>query len=264
MSPATAPMRTPARISNRNAGARFWYTAMANTAPPTTHKQQPQDNTEIALKRPAGTATKSAARIASRQEIPCARASVAGDRPPAYPLSDSSCWANFSCGEPQFGQNSSDAISVAPQRWQSRFIPFEAISRASVAQSASVSAVLLAAGHVGQIHRDQAEVSGCGVTAAVQRHNVLMAGRAGLQLQVIRTEIAVWNGVGAVGVVAAKALPGCGRSAHRLIPHTFDHAPIFAQSLAIKSQHLIPAVGSGVVSRLYPQLPGAEPHVDFG
>ena len=66
-----------------------------------------------------------------------------------------------------------------------------------------------------------------------------------------------------IGVVAAEAFHGCGRSANRLIPRTFDHAAIFAQSLAIKSQHLVPAVSSGVVSRLHPQLPGAEPHVDF-
>src|ERR1700734_2171563 len=101
---------------------------MASTAPPTTHRQQPQESTETALSSPAGTATRSAARMASLQEIPWARAGLPGSRPLAYPLSLSSCWANLSCGEPQLGQNNSDALSVAPHRWQSRFIPLEAIS----------------------------------------------------------------------------------------------------------------------------------------
>jgi hypothetical protein len=41
----------------------------------------------------------------------------------------------LSCGEPQLGQNMSDALRFAPHRWQSRFIPLEAISGASGAQS---------------------------------------------------------------------------------------------------------------------------------
>src|ERR1700677_4315320 len=112
---------------------------MANIAPPTTHRQQPQDNTETALRRPAGTATNSAARMASFQEMPWARAVIPGGRPLTYPLSASSCWANLSCGEPQLGQNSSDALSVAPHRWQSGLIPLEAISGASGVQSGEKS-----------------------------------------------------------------------------------------------------------------------------
>src|ERR1700691_4422993 len=107
---------------------------MASTAPPTTHKQQAQESTETALSSPAGTATKSAARMASFQEIPWARPGFPGGRPLADPLSTSSCWANLSCGEPQLGQNSSGALSVAPHRWQVGFIPLEAISGASGAQ----------------------------------------------------------------------------------------------------------------------------------
>ncbi len=38
-------------------------------------------------------------------------------------------------------------------------------------------------------------MSGCRAAAAVQDNNVLMTGRAGLQLQIIRAEIAVRNGV---------------------------------------------------------------------
>src|SRR6202522_487127 len=133
---------------------------MANTAPPTTHKQHPQDKTETALSNPAGTATKSAARIASFQEIPWARGGAPGGRTPAYPVSPSSCWANFSCGEPQVEQNSSDALRVAPHRWQSRFIPLEAISGASGVQStALVGAPLLGLKTVGKIERNQAEMS---------------------------------------------------------------------------------------------------------
>src|ERR1700693_5950957 len=135
ISPAIAPMRTPARVSSRNPGARRWYTAIANTAPPTTHRQHPQDNTETELSRPAGTATKSAARMASFQEIPWARGGAPGGRTPAYPVSPSSCWANLSWGAPQLGQNSSDALRVAPHRWQGRVIPLEAISAANGAQS---------------------------------------------------------------------------------------------------------------------------------
>src|ERR1700677_3739745 len=112
---------------------------MASTAPPTTHRQQPQESTETALSSPAGTATSSAARMASLQEIPWARAGLPGGRALAYALSPSSCWANLSCGEPQLGQNSSDALSVVPHRWQIGFIPLEAISGASGAQSVACS-----------------------------------------------------------------------------------------------------------------------------
>src|ERR1700677_5152185 len=112
---------------------------MASTAPPTTHRQQRQDRTETALSSPAGTATISAARMASLQEIPWARRGFPAGRALGYPLSPSSCWANLSCGEPQLGQNSSDALSVAPHRWQIGFIPLEAISGASGAQSVECS-----------------------------------------------------------------------------------------------------------------------------
>ena len=53
---------------------------IASTAPPTTHRQHPQDNTETALSKPAGTATNSAARMASFQEIPWARGGAPGGR----------------------------------------------------------------------------------------------------------------------------------------------------------------------------------------
>src|ERR1700677_2579248 len=174
MSPATAPMRTPERVSRRKVGARRWYTTMASTAPPTTQRQQPQDKTETALRSPAGTATRSAARMASLQEIPWARATLPGGRSLAYPLSPSSCWANLSCGEPQLGQNSSGALSVAPHRWQVGFIPLEAISGASGAQSVasagdicprSVGALLLIVEAMGKIQRDQAEVGRRGAAA---------------------------------------------------------------------------------------------------
>src|SRR5271156_3794461 len=147
---------------------------MASTAPPTTHKQHPQDKMETALSSPPGTATKSAARIASFQEIPWARAGGPGGRTPAYPVSPSSCRANFSCGEPQLGQNSSDALRVAPHRWQSRFIPLEAISGESAAQSSpSVGALLLGLETVGEIQHNQAEMS-LGAASVFEQNQVLM------------------------------------------------------------------------------------------
>src|ERR1700722_16108041 len=65
-------------------------------------------------------------------------------------------------------------------------------------------------------------------------------------------------------MVTVEALHGHGGRAHRLSPRTLDHGTVFAQSLAIKGQHLIAIVRRTVVGHLHPQLERAEPHVDVG
>jgi len=114
---------------------------------------------------------------------------------------------------------------------------------------------------MGEIQGNQAEVGGRSAPA-VEGDNVLMAAGTGLQLQVIG--VAVGAGVVMVGMVAVEAFPSRGWYAHRLTPRTFDHVAVFAQSVAIEGEHLIPIVSSAVVGHLHPQPEGAESHVDFG
>src|SRR3984885_14137727 len=112
-----------------------------------------------------------------------------------------------------------------------------------------------------QIERNQAEVSRC-VVSIVEDDQVLMTGGPGFQFQVIW--VAVHRVVFMIGMVAVETFHGYRGGAHRLAPRTFDHGAVFAQSLAIKSQHLIAIVSRTVVGHLHPQLERAEPHVDVG
>ena len=96
---------------------------------PATHRQHPQDKTEMALKMPAGTATIRVAKVASFQEIPCAWTRGCGRRRLSPVRSASVCTSagpssgasNLTWGDPHVGQKSVDSFRLAPQRWQSTF-----------------------------------------------------------------------------------------------------------------------------------------------
>src|ERR1700722_13498749 len=104
---------------------------------------------------------------------------------------------------------------------------------------------------MGEIEGDQAEVSRRS-PFIVEDDKVLMAGGAGFQLQIIG--VAVRTRTIMIGVVAIEALHGDSGGPDRPTVRTFDHVAVFAQSLAIKSQHLVPIVGSAEVGHSHSQL----------
>src|ERR1700733_15277308 len=116
---------------------------------------------------------------------------------------------------------------------------------------ALIRAFLLIVEAMGEIEGDQAEVSRRS-TFIVEDDKVLMASGAGFQLQIIR--VAMRTRVVMIGMFAIEALHGDSGGPDRPTVRTFDHVAVFAQSLAIESQHLVPIVGSAEVGHSHSQL----------